>query len=41
MSGSLVTAGAHGGGTVNLDVKRLYMRRQSILGAAGTNIAGR
>lgn len=37
IAGRLVTAGAHGGGTVNLDVKRLYLRRQSILGAAGTN----
>ncbi len=39
MNGRLVTAGAHGGGTVPLDVKRLYMRRLRILGAAGTNIA--
>lgn len=37
IGGRLVTAGAHGGGNVNLDVKRLYLRRQSILGAAGTN----
>ncbi len=37
IAGRLVTAGAHGGGMVNLDVKRLYLRRQSILGAAGTN----
>jgi NADPH:quinone reductase-like Zn-dependent oxidoreductase len=37
IAGRLVTAGAHGGGIVNLDVKRLYLRRQSILGAAGTN----
>jgi D-arabinose 1-dehydrogenase-like Zn-dependent alcohol dehydrogenase len=37
MGGRMVTAGAHGGGTVLLDVKRLYLRRQSILGAAGTN----
>jgi NADPH:quinone reductase len=36
--GRLVTAGAHGGGTVSLDVKRLYMRRLRILGAAGTNL---
>jgi NADPH:quinone reductase-like Zn-dependent oxidoreductase len=27
MGGRLVTAGAHGGGEVKLDVKRLYMRR--------------
>ena len=39
MNGRLVTAGAHGGGTVPLDVKRLYMRRLRIFGAAGTNIA--
>jgi NADPH:quinone reductase-like Zn-dependent oxidoreductase len=38
MNGRLVTAGAHGGGTVNLDVKRLYMRRLRIIGAAGTNL---
>ncbi|HKY09188.1 MAG TPA: zinc-binding dehydrogenase [Candidatus Binatia bacterium] len=37
IGGRLVTAGAHGGGTVELDVKRLYLRRQSIHGAAGTN----
>jgi NADPH2:quinone reductase len=37
IGGRLVTAGAHGGGIVNLDIKRLYLRRQSILGAAGTN----
>jgi D-arabinose 1-dehydrogenase-like Zn-dependent alcohol dehydrogenase len=37
IAGRLVTAGAHGGGIVNLDVKRLYLRRQSILGAAGPN----
>jgi NADPH:quinone reductase-like Zn-dependent oxidoreductase len=39
MGGRLVTAGAHGGGEVKLDVKRLYMRRLRILGAAGTNRA--
>jgi NADPH2:quinone reductase len=38
LNGRLVTAGAHGGGTVNLDVKRLYMRRLRIIGAAGTNL---
>jgi NADPH:quinone reductase len=37
ISGRMVTAGAHGGGFVTLDVKRLYLRRQSIIGAAGTN----
>jgi NADPH2:quinone reductase len=39
MGGRLVTAGAHGGGNVNLDVKRLYMKRLHIIGAAGTNPA--
>jgi len=38
MNGRLVTAGAHGGGTVTLDVKRLYMRRLRIIGAAGTSV---
>ena len=37
IGGRMVTAGAHGGGNVMLDVKRLYLRRISILGAAGTN----
>jgi NADPH:quinone reductase-like Zn-dependent oxidoreductase len=37
IGGRMVTAGAHGGGTVTLDAKRLYLRRISILGAAGTN----
>ncbi len=37
MGGRLVTAGAHGGGNVNLDVKRLYMKRLRIIGAAGTH----
>ena len=37
IGGRMVTAGAHGGGNVMLDVKRLYQRRISILGAAGTN----
>jgi NADPH:quinone reductase-like Zn-dependent oxidoreductase len=37
MGGRMVTAGAHGGGAVTLDAKRLYLRRISILGAAGTN----
>ena len=36
--GRLVTAGAHGGGTVKLDVKRVYMRRLRIIGAAGANL---
>lgn len=38
IGGRLVTAGAHGGGGVSLDVKRLYMRRLRIIGAAGTNL---
>ena len=33
--GRLVTSGAHGGGTVPVDMKRLYQRRQRIIGAAG------
>ena len=37
IGGRMVTAGAHGGGNVMLDAKRLYQRRISILGAAGTN----
>ncbi|HTM07559.1 MAG TPA: zinc-binding dehydrogenase [Verrucomicrobiae bacterium] len=36
-AGRLVTAGGHGGGQVALDVKRLYLRRMKVLGAAGTN----
>jgi NADPH2:quinone reductase len=39
LGGRMVTAGAHGGGRVTLDVKQLYLRRQSIIGAAGTNPA--
>jgi NADPH:quinone reductase-like Zn-dependent oxidoreductase len=39
MGGRLVTAGAHGGGAVNLDVKRLYMKRLRVIGAAGTHSA--
>jgi NADPH:quinone reductase-like Zn-dependent oxidoreductase len=35
--GRLVTAGAHGGGLVSLDVNQLYRRRQRIIGAAGGN----
>ncbi len=34
-AGRLVTAGAHGGGTVPLDVKRLYLRRIRITGQPG------
>lgn len=33
--GCLVTAGAHGGGKVELDVRRLYGRRLRIVGGAG------
>jgi NADPH:quinone reductase-like Zn-dependent oxidoreductase len=39
INGTMVTAGAHGGGTVTLDIKRLYMRRLRIIGTAGTNVA--
>jgi len=35
--GTLVTAGAHGGGDVTLAAKLLYHRRIRILGAAGSN----
>ena len=38
MNGTMVTAGAHGGGTVTLDMKRVYMRRLRIIGTAGTNL---
>ena len=38
INGTMVTAGAHGGGTVMLDMKRLYMRRLRIVGTAGTNV---
>ena len=37
MGGRLVTAGAHGGGEVTLDVKRLYLKRIQVTGTAGTN----
>ncbi len=37
--GRLVTAGAHGGGTVPLDVTRLYLRRLQIIGSAGSRRA--
>ncbi len=36
IGGRMVTAGAHGGGKVTLNVKTLYLRRISIIGAAGT-----
>jgi D-arabinose 1-dehydrogenase-like Zn-dependent alcohol dehydrogenase len=35
MMGRLVTAGAHGGGTVPVNMKQLYQSRQRILGSAG------
>jgi NADPH:quinone reductase-like Zn-dependent oxidoreductase len=35
--GRLVTAGAHGGGTVTLDVKRLYRRKLKLIGGAGSD----
>jgi NADPH:quinone reductase-like Zn-dependent oxidoreductase len=35
--GRLVTAGAHGGGTVTLDVKRLYRRKLQVIGGAGSD----
>jgi NADPH:quinone reductase-like Zn-dependent oxidoreductase len=38
INGTMVTAGAHGGGTVTLDMKRLYMRRLRVIGTAGTNV---
>jgi NADPH:quinone reductase-like Zn-dependent oxidoreductase len=38
IGGRLVTAGAHGGGMVDLDVKRVYMRRLRIIGTAGTHL---
>jgi NADPH:quinone reductase-like Zn-dependent oxidoreductase len=34
-AGRLVTAGAHGGGKVELDVRRLYGRRLRVIGGAG------
>jgi NADPH:quinone reductase len=35
-SGRLVTAGAHGGGIVALDCRRLYHRRLKVIGGAGS-----
>jgi NADPH:quinone reductase len=37
--GRLVTAGAHGGGRVELDVSRLYLRRLRIIGGPGNSTA--
>lgn len=34
-NGRLVTAGAHGGGTVPLDVKSLYLKSLSVIGSVG------
>jgi NADPH:quinone reductase-like Zn-dependent oxidoreductase len=34
-NGRLVTAGAHGGGTVPLDVQRLYLRGITVIGSVG------
>jgi NADPH:quinone reductase-like Zn-dependent oxidoreductase len=36
-AGRLVSCGAHGGGNVQLDLKRLYVGRLHIIGAAGVN----
>lgn len=35
--GRMVTAGAHGGGTVPVNIGRLYTRRQRIVGTPGSN----
>jgi NADPH:quinone reductase-like Zn-dependent oxidoreductase len=35
--GRLVTAGAHGGGKVEIDIKQLYLKRLQVLGAAGSS----
>ena len=35
--GRLVTAGAHAGGAVEIDVKRLYRRKLSLIGGAGSD----
>lgn len=36
-AGRLVTAGAHGGGTVSLDARRLYLKRLRVIGGAGSS----
>ncbi|HEX4034962.1 MAG TPA: alcohol dehydrogenase catalytic domain-containing protein [Solirubrobacteraceae bacterium] len=36
--GRLVTCGAHGGGVVALDVRRLYRRRLSVIGDTGASV---
>ena len=38
--GRLVTVGAHGGGVVPLDVKRLYLNRLSVMGGLGASKPG-
>ena len=38
-AGRLVSCGAHGGGNVQLDLKRLYIGRLQIIGAAGVNVS--
>jgi NADPH:quinone reductase-like Zn-dependent oxidoreductase len=38
VGGRLITAGAHGGGRVTLDVRKLYLRRLRIIGTAGTSV---
>jgi NADPH:quinone reductase len=38
-AGRLVSCGAHGGGNVQLDLKRLYVGRLQIIGAAGVNVS--
>ena len=38
-TGRLVSCGAHGGGTVELDLRRIYTGRLQIIGAAGVNLS--
>ena len=38
-AGRLVSCGAHAGGNVQLDLKRLYVGRLQIIGAAGVNVS--
>lgn len=38
-AGRLVSCGAHGGGNVQLDLKRLYVGRIQVIGAAGVNVS--
>ena len=38
-TGRLVSCGAHGGGNVQLDLKRLYVGRLQIIGAAGVSVS--